>query len=88
MEKSSLPADRAVNERMAAFEARTSNLQTDQCAMQHSIDNLTSMIRLLLPPDSATYASISAYVTELKLDRDEFLALTTNSSSLSQLNTT
>ena len=83
MEKSTMPTDQAVNKRMAAFEARASNLQIDQRAMQHSIDNITSMIRLLLPPDSATYASILAYETELKLDRDDFLALTTNTSSLS-----
>ena len=53
--------------------------------MRDSIDNLATMICSLLPPDSVTYASISAYETELNLDREAFLALTATS-SLSHLN--
>ena len=68
-----LPADEVVDERLTA-------LQTKQRTLRDSIDNLATMVRSLLPPDSATYAAISAYETELNLDRAEFLALTATSS--------
>ena len=63
-----LSAATEVDARMTIFESRTSILQNEQQAMKHSIDNLTVMICMLLPPNSATFASILAYETELKFD--------------------
>ena len=63
-----LSAATEVDARMTIFESRTSILQNEQQAMKHSIDNLTVMIFMLLPPNSATFASILAYETELKFD--------------------
>ena len=79
------PASVDVNECMAVFEARTSALQPEERTMQSNIDNLATMICMLLPLDSVMYALISTYETKFKLDRDDFLALTDNS-NLSCLN--
>ena len=77
----------SVEERLAVFEKQTATLQ-------NSLNDLTILIRSLLPPvppgnddnilqtvDAPTYATIAAVESEITLDKAELLALTRNPSS-------